>query len=137
MGAWGHGPFDDDDAADFAGDLAEITDAEVVAVVLRDALLAVTASEGYVEGPDMSRAVAAASIVALFAGAGAPVPPSLSRARIDAVGLVPSDALRTEATQVFGRAFDPQDNEWYELWSESELGDEVRAATAPYSAALA
>jgi hypothetical protein len=70
MGAWSSGPFDNDDAADFVGELCKMTPPEFVAAVLGDALLAVTAGDGYIEAPEMSRAVAAAAIVALFGGAG-------------------------------------------------------------------
>jgi hypothetical protein len=43
MGAWGTGPFDNDDAADFAGDLAELTEAGTVVSVLGDTLRAAAA----------------------------------------------------------------------------------------------
>ena len=85
-----------------------MTDSGFVAAVLGDALLAVTASDGYIDAPEMSRAVAAGAIVALFGGAGLPTPPAVAQSWLDAVRLIPSDQLRTEANQAFTRAFDPE-----------------------------
>ena len=45
MGAWGSGPFENDDAADFAGDLSETNDADQIVAQLEDALAAVTRPE--------------------------------------------------------------------------------------------
>jgi hypothetical protein len=137
MGAWSSGPFDNNDAADSVGELCKMTDSEFVAAVLGDALLAVRAGDGYIEAPEMSRTVAAAAIVALFGGAGLPTPPALMQSWLDAVRLVPSDQLRSEARQVFTRAFEPENNEWYELWVDAALVDEVRANLAPYSSSVA
>jgi hypothetical protein len=136
MGAWGSGPFDNDDAADFAGDLADVTDSALVVALLGDALLAVTAGDGYIEAPEMSRAVAAAAIVAMFAQRSLPTPPSIEQSWLDSVRVSPSDLLRAEAAQVLTRAFEPENNEWHELWVDAELVDEVRATLAPYRSAL-
>jgi hypothetical protein len=38
---------------------------------------------------------------------------------------------------VFSRAFEANDNEWYELWADAELVDEVRDRLAPYASAIA
>ncbi|WP_162526294.1 MULTISPECIES: DUF4259 domain-containing protein [unclassified Mycobacteroides] len=60
MGAWGAGPFDNDDAADFLGDLRESDDIELeLARCLR------MATGAYVEAPEGSCAIAAAAIIAL------------------------------------------------------------------------
>src|SRR3954470_16325508 len=82
MGAWGSGPFDNDDAADLAGDLAEPTESASVVAALGDALLAATAGEEYIDAPEMSRAIAAAAIVAMFGDESLPTPPSLEKALI-------------------------------------------------------
>jgi hypothetical protein len=109
----------------------------VVGVVLGDALLAVTAAAGFIEAPDMTRALAAAAIVALFTSPNAPFPDSLNRSWFDSVRLEPSHALRAKATQVFARALQPNDNEWYALWAEVDSLEEVRAGLVPYISVLA
>jgi hypothetical protein len=136
MGAWGNGPFDNDDAADFAGDLADMTDSAMVVTVLGDALLAATAGEGYIEAPEMARAVAAAAVVAIFVEATLPTPSSLEQSWLDSVRVSPSNLLKSEAAQVLTRAFQPENNEWHELWADAGLVDEVRATLAPYTSAL-
>ncbi len=136
MGAWGSGPFDNDDAADLAGDLSDLTAASAVAAMLDDALVAVTSTDGYIEAPEMSRAVAAAVIVAIFADSGLPTPTALDPSWIAAVREVPSDPVRTQAARVMTRAFQPQDNEWHELWVEADLLDEVRTSLTPYATVL-
>ena len=136
MGAWGSGPFDNDDAADFITGIADMTTPGLVAAVIGDALLATTASDGYIEAPEMSRAIAAATVVAILHTAGLPIPPALNQSWLDALGLVPSGLLLSEASRVFGRAFDANDNEWFDLWADAELVDEVRERLAPYASAL-
>lgn len=63
MGAWGIGNFDNDDAADWAFELAESQGAELLMSTL-DAI-----AEGeYLEAPDCSTALAAAEVVAALRG---------------------------------------------------------------------
>jgi len=136
MGAWGSGPFDNDDAADFISGIAKTTNPGVVAAVMGDAMLAATASDGYIEAPEMSRAVAAASVVASLRSPTLPMPSALNESWLTALGLVPSDRLVREAASVFVRAFDTNDNEWYDLWADAELVDEVRDQLGPYASAV-
>ncbi len=77
MGAWGTGPFDNDDAADLLGELQT----EGVGL-LRETLEEVTAlgPDGYLEAPAASRAIGAAEIVAASRGSAAPdLPPSTAQ----------------------------------------------------------
>jgi hypothetical protein len=62
VGAWGEGPFENDDAADFVGDLVEA--GGDAGAVLDDALRVATEADGEVKGPEAALAVAAACIVA-------------------------------------------------------------------------
>ncbi|MFC0540866.1 DUF4259 domain-containing protein [Kutzneria chonburiensis] len=63
MGAWGAGPFDNDDAADFVGDIGRLGEADR-REALRAALTAAVAEEGYLDADIGSVAVAAAALVA-------------------------------------------------------------------------
>ena len=60
MGAWGAGPFDNDDAADWAYEVEEAADLEPA----RQALSATLDTDGYLEVPEGACAVAAAALVA-------------------------------------------------------------------------
>jgi riboflavin biosynthesis pyrimidine reductase len=60
MGAWGTGPFENDDAADWAYELEEAADLSPV----RQALSATLDTDGYLEVPEGACAVAAAAVVA-------------------------------------------------------------------------
>jgi len=137
VGAWDSGPFDNDDAADFVGDTSELTDPHTVTAALGDALLAVTTSDGYIEAPEMSPAVAAAAIVAILGGSDAPTPSALDQFWFDPVRLLPSNQLRSEAARVFTRELEATDNEWFELWADAGQVDDVRARLASYSSAFA
>jgi hypothetical protein len=60
MGAWGTGPFDNDDAADWAYELDEAIDLTPVL----QALAAATDGDGYLEQPEGAAAIAAAAVLA-------------------------------------------------------------------------
>jgi hypothetical protein len=134
MAGWGDGPFDDDDAADFLGDLADgepADAADAVAAVLGT----VIGVGGYVESAEMSRALAAAAVVALSLDPSLPTPSSLPRRWVAA--LPPAGAaLVAAAAATVERAFDPADNEWFDRWDETGRLDEVRRRLAPYRALL-
>ncbi len=66
MGAWGTGPFQNDDAADWVGDVLEADDAELVRHAL-DELVERDDGE-HVEPPEASVALAAAEVVAAARG---------------------------------------------------------------------
>jgi hypothetical protein len=127
MGAIGTGPFENDDALDFLGDLADLPASQRADAVLA-ALDGVLLSTGYVEAPDMCAAVAAAAAVGASrypqAAAGEPYrPPWLVGGALP----VP-DEVAEEARQVLRRAVRSKDNEWWELWQEAELSPDVEAS---------
>lgn len=136
VGTWDSGPFDNDDAADLLGQVSRIAQPDVLAAVLGDALLAVTIADSYVEAPEMSRAVAAAAIVAILRASNLPAPPELGEEWLSTLRGGGSELLRQTAARVLHRAVEPQDNEWYELWAEANLTDEVRTQLDPYLSAL-
>ncbi|MEU0274038.1 DUF4259 domain-containing protein [Streptomyces sp. NPDC006307] len=71
MGTWDTGPFDNDTAADFAGDLDEAAEDER-AGLLRDALARAAGTTGYLEADVADTAVAAAALVAAQCPGGEP-----------------------------------------------------------------
>ncbi|MGW2016690.1 DUF4259 domain-containing protein [Streptomyces sp. NPDC001927] len=116
MGTWDIGPFDNDTAADFGGDLDEATAGEREGVV-RGALTHVIDTVGYLEAPESERAVAAAALVACQCPGGEPADPIYG----------PEDplpdltGLRDLALQALERvATEP--SELMDLWDESDGG---------------
>lgn len=65
MGTWGTGSFDNDDASDFISELEAARGVEILERTLRG----ITEGEEYIEAPECQRAVAAAEVVAVLAGA--------------------------------------------------------------------
>ncbi|NEA59777.1 DUF4259 domain-containing protein [Streptomyces sp. SID13666] len=74
MGTWDIGPFDNDTAADFIGDLDEAAAGEREGVV-RGTLTDVIDTVGYLEAPESERAAAAAALVAAQCPGGEPSDP--------------------------------------------------------------
>lgn len=112
MGTWDAGPFDNDTAADFCGDLDEAGLGEregMVRGIL--AVAADTAGDDYLESPDSDRAVAAAALVAAQCPGGEPVDS----------GYAPDEplpdlvALRGLALQALDRVM-TEPSELLELW---------------------
>ncbi|WP_433334245.1 DUF4259 domain-containing protein [Spirillospora sp. CA-294931] len=131
MGAWGVGPFDNDAALDFAGGLADIP--ADTADGLAEAMSFVVETDDYIEGPEMDAALAAACFVAARMDPTVPITGS-GRKYLDELEFTVDENLRALAAQVFVRALEPADNEWYSLWSDSL--PQVEAALAPYRAVI-
>jgi Domain of unknown function (DUF4259) len=70
MGSWGIGPFDNDTAADFAGDLDDVPPGEREALV-RGVLARTVSAAGYLD--EAQQAVAAAALIAAQCPGGRPV----------------------------------------------------------------
>ena len=132
MGAWGMGPFDNDGALDQLGDLdgGEET-ANRLTTVMREIL----DEDDYVEGPEMSGAVAVACLVgARVIGA---EPDAVAAQWLESNPFEPSTELRDLARATIDRATRPDDNELYELWEESGSLDTWLTTLTPYRQALA
>lgn len=70
MGTWGTGPFDNDEAADFAGDLDDAPPGEREALV-RGVLTRTVGATGFLD--EAERAVAATALIAAHCPGGRPV----------------------------------------------------------------
>jgi Domain of unknown function (DUF4259) len=113
VGAWGSGPFDNDDAADFVEDLQGVATAGLA----QRLPAALALPEGYLQMDDASVAVAAAALVAAsngMPGAGlAPV------AELIQPGTVPADdQIRAQARAALSRV-NGDESEWRDLWADS------------------
>lgn len=75
MGTWDAGPFDNDTAADFCGDLDEAAVGEREGIVRGALTRVIDTASGYLEAPESDQAVAAAALVAAQCpGVSRPIP---------------------------------------------------------------
>jgi hypothetical protein len=121
MGAWSHESFANDDACDWAAELSESDDLELIASTLD---VVVANGDQYLETPEASRAIAAAETVARLQGHfgmrdghSEPVDEWVGR-----VKLVPPESLARTARQVLERIL-VAPSELLEIWGEAEDGD--------------
>ena len=120
MGAWSHESFGNDDACDWASQLEESDDLELIESTL-DAVLAV--GSAYLEAPEASQAIAAIEAIARLQGnfgernsSSESVDTWVSR-----MTLKPNEALVTKAHRVLGRIVS-EPSELLELWQEGDEG---------------
>ncbi len=134
MGAWGIGPFDNDDAADFSGDFDDASQVDRPELI-RDALQNAVGVCDYLDVDVATIAIAAAAIVAAQLPGGERVdtaygPKSLS----DEGGAMLAD-FAPLAVQALDRVVD-EDSEWRELWHEGSDADEALEVIAGLRARL-
>jgi Domain of unknown function (DUF4259) len=118
MGAWGIGPFENDDAQDFASEL-ESDGASAIRAALE--AVALLEPEAYLEAPASSRAIAAAEVLAATRGRPAPdLPPEIT----DWVSSAPhvDESLVPPAVVAMTRIL--EESELKELWESSTDGPE-------------
>jgi hypothetical protein len=118
MGAWGTGPFDNDDAVDFAASLDDL-EPEHRADAIREALADAAAETDYLERDTGGAAIAAAALVAAQSPDGDPVDPVHGPQQT--VPQLPAD-LRPVAVQALTRAL-ADNSELFELWTDAPDGE--------------
>lgn len=124
MGAWSHESFGNDDACDWAGQLAQEDDFSLIESTLDTVL---STGDDYLEAPEACEAIAAAEVLARAQG-NFGLRDAYSEdvdAWVERVNEKPSAALIAKACQVLDRILtDP--SELMELWNESEDGEPWR-----------
>lgn len=120
MGTWDVGPFDNDTAADFGGDLDEAAAGKREGIV-RGALTRVIDTAAYLEAPESEEAVAAAALIAAQCPGGEPADPVYGPEE----PLPDLTGLRDLALQALGRVM-TEPSELLDLWAESN-GEPWRA----------
>jgi Domain of unknown function (DUF4259) len=136
MGTWDVGPFDNDTAADWCGDLDDAASGQRPAIV-RSALTAVLDNgDGYLDGDVAVEAIAAAALVASQLPGDTKIASSyapdflLEGGSLELVDDVPVLAVRA-LDRIVG-----DDSEWRELWEESEDGGLALAAVQQIRATI-
>lgn len=130
MGAWGSGPFDNDDAADWSGELNDAEPGERVEMI-RAALTRAAQEDDYVELDTAHVAIAAAAVVAAQRPEGTPVESVYAPEFL--TGGEDLD-LPEEFTELAIRALDrvvSDESEWREQWEDADELSEALAALVP------
>lgn len=136
MGSWGTGPFENDDAADFANELDGADPAERLTLI-RGALQGALDAE-YLEVDGGNRAVAAAATVAACRPGGPSIDASYGPEFLAlGDGVVPPPADLVELARAALDRVQGEGSEWRELWDEAAGLDDVTAALEPVHTALA
>jgi hypothetical protein len=136
MGTWDVGPFDNDHAADWCGDLDEAAPSQRSRLI-RDALTVVADhGDAYLPGPLADRAVVAAAVVASQLPGGDPITSPYAPDFLFEGG--PID-LPTDLPDIAARALDRivgDGSEWRDLWEDAGSYPEAVAALLPIRGAL-
>lgn len=132
MAEWGHGPFENDFALNFVGDLEEGTPTAIKDRLLDSWDVIMSAS---VREDQMCSAIAGAVLVAMKAGGPdpghAPVTDWLATAPFDV-----DEELRAGALKTLDRCIDETGNEWYEILFLTLRPVEIAAIHEPWREAL-
>ncbi|MEU7753295.1 DUF4259 domain-containing protein [Micromonospora sp. NPDC049101] len=121
MGAWGDGPFDNDSAADWCGELHD-ADPSTRAAMVRAALTTAALNTDYLDYDDAASAIAAAAIVASQLPGGDPITSSYAPDFLLAGESLDLDDLAQLAVQALDRVVG-DDSEWRSLWGEAGDGE--------------
>jgi hypothetical protein len=122
VGTWASGPFDNDTAADWCGDLDDARPGDRPAMV-RAALSGVVEEDGYLDSDLACEAIAAAAIVAAQLPGGQPITFSYAPEFLRDGGSLP---LPDEVAALAVRALDrimADESEWRELWQDAAPAD--------------
>jgi hypothetical protein len=123
-GAWGPGPFQNDDALDWLGELAGANDASVLVAALTQAN-----STAYVEAPQCSAALAAAEFVAAAAGRPMKNLPDAAAAWLRRVDVRVTPKLLSDARMAVTICLDHERSELEDLWFQSPKKNTWRSTT--------
>jgi hypothetical protein len=136
VGTWDTGPFDNDDAADVLGGLQDLNDSLELAVAINNILLTPAELNEVISSRRANESVAAAALVAILANPSAfPALPSAA-AWARECNLAPPEDLQSRARSTLVRVLTAASNEWYQLWAEASLIDEVAADLSLYLDAI-
>ncbi|MCZ7425971.1 DUF4259 domain-containing protein [Micromonospora sp. WMMA1949] len=117
MGTWDDGPFDNDSAADWCGELHD-ADPSVRSAMVRSALTAAVLNTEYLDYDDAASAIAAAAIVASQVPGGEPITsPYAPDFLLAGEPLDLDDDLQPLAVEALDRVLG-DDSEWRSLWGE-------------------
>lgn len=117
MGAWGDGPFDNDDAADWVYELEAARDFNAVRTVLRS----IAGASAYLEAPEGSVGIAAAEVVAAArTDASSTLPAAVAAWIADHAAEVTDDDVTLALTAV--DRIVGADSELCELWAGADDG---------------
>ncbi|RIV40356.1 DUF4259 domain-containing protein [Micromonospora radicis] len=118
MGTWDSGPFDNDTAADWCGDLDD-ADLAKRPTLVREALSRAADEDGYLDSDVACEAIAAAAIVAAQQPGGPPIASAYAPGfLLDGGRFELPDDLVVLAVRALDRVM-AADSEWHDLWQDA------------------
>jgi hypothetical protein len=135
VGTWDSGPFDNDSAADWCGDLDDADPADRLGIV-RQALAVVADHTGYLDDRLGVRAIAAAAvIVSQRPGVEPLTSPYAPDFLLEGEGLVVPEDVAALAVRALDRVVG-DDSEWRELWEDTGDAEDALAVVGDLRTAL-
>ncbi len=113
MGAWGAGSFDNDDACDWINDLSNSKNETII----YQAIETINSSDGYIEAPECSIAIAAVEVILAIYGKSTEKFPDEIKEFIDTIESKPNRESINDAIKALSRI--KTDSELKELWGEN------------------
>ncbi|MFC7246655.1 DUF4259 domain-containing protein [Catellatospora aurea] len=136
MGTWDSGPFDNDSAADWCGDLDDADPGQRLGIV-RQALAAVADHAGFLDDRLGVRAIAAAAvIVSQRPGAEPLTSPYAPDFLLQGESLVVPEDVAALAVRALDRVVG-EDSEWRELWEDTGDAADALAVVGDLRTAVA
>jgi hypothetical protein len=137
MGTWDVGPFDNDAAADWCGDLQEAKPARRPAMVRSAFTSVLDEGDAYLDSDLAVEAIAAAAIVAATLPGGAAITSSYAPDfLIEGGGIEVPDDVPALAVRALDRIVG-DDSEWRELWEDTEEAPSALAVLQQIRATIA
>jgi hypothetical protein len=136
MGTWDVGPFDNDTAADWCGDLDDAAPGQRPTIVRRALTTVLDNGDDYLDSDVAVEAIAAAALIASQLPGGTEITSSYAPdflfegGRLELADDVPALAVRA-MDRIAG-----DDSEWRELWEESEDGASALATVQQIRATI-
>ncbi|WP_155373888.1 DUF4259 domain-containing protein [Catellatospora vulcania] len=135
MGTWDSGPFDNDAAADWCGDLNDADPGDRLGMI-RQTLAAVADHAGYLDDRMGVRAVAAAAVIVSQRAPAEPLnSPYAPDFLLEGGSLVVPDDVAALAVRALDRVVG-DDSEWRELWEDTGEPADALAAVGDLRMAL-
>jgi hypothetical protein len=122
MGAWGSGPFENDDALDWVWELQESKGTKLLGAVIAKVNKAIAAGK-YLEAPEGTQAQAAGEVVAAIMGRPAKNLPDGVTEWLSNSAPKPDAQLATEAAKAVQSVATYEDSELRQLWEEANPKD--------------
>lgn len=136
MGTWSVGPFDSDDANDWAVEFDDARSSDRLALIQETFAAAIEPKSSDLDMDSCAAAIAAAATVAALVPGGPAVDEAYGPHTLGEPGFAVTAELRGQAVAALRAVLSPE-SEWSQLWAESGDLDEAKAVVDNLTTVLA